>query len=115
MSLSRHELETAIVQRAWKHPEFHDEFVSDPKGTIEKYSGQKLPEGAQVFAHAEDANTIHFVIPMKPAAADELSEEDLEKIAGGIDIVVGITFVTAFVIVGASAGAYAGTKVSQGW
>ena len=52
---------------------------------------------------------------MKPAAADELSEEDLEKIAGGIDIIVGITFVTAFVIVGASAGAYAGTKVSQGW
>ena len=34
---------------------------------------------------SEDDKTIHFVIPPKPANSDELSEEDLEKVAGGID------------------------------
>ena len=45
-----------------------------------------------ILAHPEDDKTIHFVIPPKPANADELSDEDLEKVAGGIDIIVGITF-----------------------
>ena len=115
MALSRREMESLIGQRAWKDDTFRDEFVSDPKGTIEKYSGQKLPADLKVVALAEDDKTIHFVIPPKPANSDELSEEDLEKIAGGIDIIVGITFVTAFVLVGAVAGANAGTRVNHGW
>ena len=78
---------------------FRDEFIADPKATIEKYSGQKLPAEYKVVALAEDDKTIHFVIPPKPANADELSDEDLEKVAGGIDIVTGIAIVVAAVIV----------------
>ena len=90
MSLSRQETEKLIVERAWKDPAFHDEFVADPKATIEKYSGQKLPAEAKILANAEDDTTIHFVIPKKPANADQLSDEDLEKVAGGIDVFAGI-------------------------
>ena len=115
MALSRREMESLIVQRAWKDDTFRDEFVSDPKGTIEKYSGQKLPAELKVVALAEDDKTIHFVIPPKPANADELSDEELEKVAGGIDFITAAVF--AGVALGLSigvAGAAQGTR-SHGW
>ena len=86
-SLNRHDLETLIIERAWKHPEFRREFVSDPKGTIEKYSGQKLPENMKIQVHEEDANTMHMTIPMAPPNLSELSDADLERVAGGTDVV----------------------------
>ena len=117
MSLNRQEMESLIVQRAWKDQAFRDEFIADPKATIEKYSGQKLPAEVEVVALAEDDKTIHFVIPAKPADADELSDEDLEKVAGGIDIIF-----TPFILLGvavaaavAVGGANAGTRANHGW
>ena len=115
MSMSRQEMESLIVRRAWKDDAFRDEFVANPKATIEKYSGQKLPAELRVVALAEDDKTIHFVIPPKPANADELSDEDLEKVAGGIDIVTatvmfGLTAVTLGVFTAA-----ANTGSNHGW
>lgn len=115
MELSRKDVQSLIIQRAWKDDSFRSEFLGDPKTTIEKYTERRLPAEIRIFAHAEDDSTAHFVIPPKPANADELSEEDLEKIAGGVDVIVGIT---AAVIIGgaiAGSGAYAGTKVAHGW
>ena len=115
--LSRHQMEALIVQRAWKDEAFRAEFLADAKGTIEKYSGQKLPTELKVVALAEDDKTIHFVIPPEPANADELSDEDLEKVAGGVDVIVGTIVVT--VIVAAATAAATATAAnqtkSQGW
>ena len=115
MALSRQEMKSLIVQRAWKDDGFRDEFVADPKATIEKYSGQKLPAEVTILAHPEDDKTIHFVIPPKPANADQLSDEDLEKVAGGIDVVTAGLIIGAFAVTAAFAGANAGTRVSHGW
>ena len=117
MAMSRQEMESLIVQRAWKDDAFRAEFVSDPKGTIEKYTGQKLPAELRIVALAEDEKTIHFVIPPKPANADELSDEDLEKVAGGIDVILGA--VAAVAVLG-SIGFFAGMSANafrrhQGW
>ena len=65
----------------------------------------------------EDDKTIHFVIPAKPTNADELSDEDLEKIAGGIDIFSASIIAIAGVVLasGAVAGANEGTRANHGW
>jgi Nitrile hydratase, alpha chain len=117
MALNRQEMEALIVQHAWKDDAFRDEFIADPKATIEKYSGQKLPAEYKFVAHAEDDKTIHFVIPPKPANTDELSDEDLEKVAGGIDIIGGIIIGVAAVMGATLAvgGADAGTRLNHGW
>lgn len=80
---TRRDLETALIEKCWKDPEFKKKVVSDPKRMFEQHTGQKLPEQMKIFIHEEDANTLHFSIPPAPAKLAELSDEQLEKVAGG--------------------------------
>lgn len=107
-AIGRHEMETLIIEQAWKNPEFKREFVSDPKGTIEKYSGQKMPDNVKIVVHEEDANTMHMTIPLAPKNLSELSDDDLERVAGGTDVVI-----TAAIIGAVAATAAAGISVAN--
>jgi len=40
---TRRDLEAALIEKCWKHPEFKREVVKDPKGMLERHTGQKLP------------------------------------------------------------------------
>ena len=117
MAMSRAEMEALIVQRAWKDDAFRAEFLADAKGTIEKYAGQKLPAELNVVALAEDDKTIHFVIPAKPTNTDELSDEDLEKVAGGLDVfsITALALLTSLGVAAAVGGAHEGTRANHGW
>ena len=104
--VTRRELETRLVEKAWKDPAFRKDIVKDPKGMLEKHMGQKLPEQVRIFVHEEDANTLHFSIPSPPSNLIELSDEDLERVAGGTDIVVGpVTVAIAAIAVALGVGA----------
>jgi hypothetical protein len=95
--MSRQELEGKIVARAWQDDEFRRKFLADPKGLFGEHLGTKLPEALTI---TETPDSLHFVIPAKPKGdLAELSDEDLEKVAGGIDVT--IVSVTLAVIVGA--------------
>jgi len=87
-SVTRHDVETALIEKCWKDPTFKKQVISDPKGMLERQTGQKLPLEVKVFIHEEDANTLHFSIPPVPANLAELSDEELETVAGGTDVVV---------------------------
>ena len=119
-TVTRRDLETRLVEKAWKDPDFRKDIVKDPKGMLEKQTGQKLPEQLKIFVYEEDANTLHFSIPSPPSNLNELSDEDLEKVAGGTDIVVVFTAIAALSAVGGSllsvgviGGAHAGK--AAGW
>jgi len=109
LAVTRREMETRLVEKAWKDPVFRKDIVKDPKGMLEKHTGQKLPEQLRIFVHEEDANTLHFSIPPAPSNLNELSDEDLEKVAGGTDIV--ITGVTTSLVFGLGA-VLAGTALA---
>ena len=81
-ALSRREFETKLIEKAWKDPNFRKEVLRDPKGVFEKYAGRTLPGELNIYVHEEDVNTLHFSIPA-PSSVAELSDEDLEKVAGG--------------------------------
>jgi hypothetical protein len=87
--LTRRDVEAKIVALAWKDDDFRRKFVADPKAQFEEKLGTKLPPSLNITAHQEDENSLYFVIPAKPKAnLDELSDEELEKVAGGTDVVV---------------------------
>src|SRR5262249_21677743 len=85
--MTRRDLEAKIVALAWKDDTFRKRFLADPKAQFEEKLGTKLPASLNMSAYQEDENSLHFVIPMKPKAnLTELSDEELEKVAGGTDV-----------------------------
>jgi hypothetical protein len=115
--LTYRELSDAITVQALKDTNFRKELVADPTATFEKYSGQ--PAGTKVFVHENSASELHFVLP-PPIEQGELSDEDLEKVAGG-EFFIGVAIVGAIATVAAGAIGTAATiandqtKARHGW
>jgi hypothetical protein len=92
--LSRHEFETEIIAKVWKDNAFKQELLSNPKAVYSRELQQELPDGLEIKILEETSNTLYLVIPRNPLNAEvteDLSEEALESVAGGGNIVsVGI-------------------------
>ena len=82
-TLSRHDLEAKIVKHSWEDDKFRKEFLIDPAATFVKYL--KVPKGSlpKIVVHEETPGSWHIILPPKPADIRELSEAELEKVAGG--------------------------------
>jgi hypothetical protein len=109
---TRRELETALIEKCWKDSEFKMAVLSDPKGMLERNIGQKLPAPMKIFIHEEDANTLHFSIPPAPSNLTELSDDDLERVAGGTDVAATIVLAVIGAVTGAASAASASVAVS---
>ena len=111
-ALTKHDLERNLIQKCWKDADFRSEVLKDPKGMLEAFLGKTLPADFHVVIHEEDSNTLHFAIPPAPPNRDELSDEDLERIAGGTELA--IAFLVAATVT-AVTGAGGATKPYGGW
>ena len=78
-----------IIQKAWEDAQFKEELLKNPVATMEKFAGQKLKlaEGQKlVVVDQTDPSTVYFNIPKKIDVDNvELTEEQLETVAGGAD------------------------------
>ena len=81
MEAMRELVDTALIQKCWKHPEFRKAGVNDAKRMLERQTKQKLRPQLKIFIHEEDANTLHLTIPPAPGNVSELSDADLENAA----------------------------------
>jgi hypothetical protein len=86
--VTRQDLQTRLIEKAWKDPEFRKNIVQDPKGMLERQLGRPLPANMNIYVHEEDPNTLHFAIPPSPSNVSELSDDDLARVAGGTDIII---------------------------
>jgi Nitrile hydratase, alpha chain len=82
---SRAGMERTIVQRSIEDEEFRQRLLDDPKGTLEQELGSRLAQSTEVRVVQESADTIYLVLPSASPVgeAGELSEQDLEEVAGG--------------------------------
>lgn len=86
---ARAELEQKLIEQAWGDETFKQELINNPKAVINRESRQQLPEELEVEVLQETTNKVYLVLPENPAQVTdeaELSEENLERIAGGINI-----------------------------
>jgi hypothetical protein len=81
----RKQMERRLVERSLEDESFRQRLLENPKAAVEQELGTQLPEGAQVRVVEESADTIYLVLPgTSPLAqGDELSERELEAVAGG--------------------------------
>jgi len=82
----RAEMEHTLVQRSLEDESFRQKLVDDPRGTVEQELGTRLPEGIEVRVVQESAQSIYLVLPSaSPLGGEEgeLSDQDLEAVAGG--------------------------------
>ena len=93
-------LETRIITRALQDPSFKKQLLSGSvaaKAAIEKEIEQKLPQDLQVNVLEETDKVSYVVLPKMPSV-DEVSEEELEAVAGGAAFTV--VFKTATFLTG---------------
>jgi hypothetical protein len=81
----REEVERRLVERSLQDEAFRQRLLDDPKGTLEQELGRGLPEGVQVRAVEESADTIYLVLPnaSRVGQGGSLSDQELEAMAGG--------------------------------
>jgi hypothetical protein len=79
--MTRGQIQDLVGKFASENPKYRSALLSNPKGTIEKQLNTSLG-AVSVKAVADTADTVHVVIPYA-AAEGELSDADLEKVAGG--------------------------------
>jgi hypothetical protein len=82
----RAEMERRIVQRSIEDDAFRQQLLEDPKAAVEQELGSRLPEEVRIVTVEETADTIYLVLPSTPMAGaegGELSDQQLESVAGG--------------------------------
>ena len=116
--LTRHDLEAKIVKRSWQDEGFRKEFTADPAGSFVRYLDVPAASLPRIVVHEETPGSWHIVLPHKPANTSELSEQDLEKVAGGFTptlVVVSITAASVGAGISTAISASAMVSVDRGW
>ena len=68
-----------LIAKCWADEGFKQKLLDDPAATL-KAEGVELPAGLSIKAMENSDRVFHLVIPAKPT---ELSDEDLDRVAGG--------------------------------
>ena len=84
-ALSRAEIEEIVIENATKHEKYREALLADPKKTVETQLNSTLPENVTVEVVQETPSKIYIRLPHVVAEGAELSDEDLEQVAGGKD------------------------------
>ena len=79
---TRADLDQMIRDKLAADPAFKAALLADPRATVAGLIGVKLPDLVKFEVHEETLTHIHLVVPATPARG-EISDDDLELVAGG--------------------------------
>jgi len=80
---TRGQLLDKIADQAHKSPKYYDQLMRDPRALMSKQLGTDIPASIKVKVLQETPDTYYIVLPYAPKEGAELSDADLEKVAGG--------------------------------
>lgn len=79
--MTRGEVQDLLAKFAVENPKYREALIRDPKSIIEKQLNTSLGS-TKVKAVVETSDTVYVIVPHL-AGEGELSDADLEKVAGG--------------------------------
>jgi hypothetical protein len=85
----RQAAEALLIEKSWSDQAFRERLLRDPKLTLTQELGIEFPPGAEIEVLEETTMKKYLVLP-EPATGD-LSDEELESVAGGIRAADGTT------------------------
>jgi len=92
------DLEALLISKAMADEAFKSELISNPKAVIAREIGQELPEGVEIEVLESTPKKLYLVLPLKveseEVSTEELSDKELEAVAGGLNIAVGKKFLS---------------------
>ncbi len=83
MAVTRGQLLDKIVEQAEHNPDYYGQLMKDPRNLMSRQLGTAIPSNVNIKVIEETPDTYYIVLPYKPKEGAELSDSDLEKVAGG--------------------------------
>jgi hypothetical protein len=102
-----------VVKKAWADAGFKSKLLSNPKSAVAEASGVKLPDTLTVKVYEDSPTLRHLIIPLNPAN-EELSDMELETVAGGA-LSKGVQTAGGCGIAGAAMGTASGVMTALGF
>lgn len=92
------ELLKTLAQKAWESSAFKEQLIENPIATIESITGEKMQPDINVIVEDQtDTSKVYLIIPRKVELDElELTDEQLEMVAGGSDVVTGLVVAAGF-------------------
>ena len=81
--MSRGEVNDLIAGFATKDADYKKALLTNPRKVVSMQLGQEIPDSLQIKVVQDTAEVMHMVLPYVPAEGAELSDADLEMVAGG--------------------------------
>ncbi len=79
-----------VIARAWKDKRFKEKLLKDPKSAF-KEMGWDMPKDMEFQIVEGKPRAQVFYLPPPPAEIHEMSQEEMEKVAGGGPTVIATT------------------------
>jgi hypothetical protein len=81
-TLTRSDIEQ-VLRRKIQRPAYRKTFLKSPRAEIEHQLGAPLPGDIHITVLEEGPNQLYFVVPYEVPTGCELSDMELEQVAGG--------------------------------
>lgn len=72
-----------LFAACWKDEALKQQFIENPKSVLAEFNVD-VPEETTVHVHENSENTIHITMPVAPDNHLDLSDDELENVAGGL-------------------------------
>ena len=77
------------IAKAYTDPSFKAQLIQNPKSAIAELTDKSLPEDLDIYVH-ENTPTLKHIVVTVAQNSEELSEDELEAVAGGGPILMGL-------------------------